>query len=376
MNDNNRNQGVSDLGASHRAEGYWSAKRVFGAPPSPTNLRRMRAVDLFCGIGGLTQGLRSRGIGVVAGYDIDPSCRYAYETNNGGAAFVEADIRELSYSDIEHHYSGADVTIMVGCAPCQPFSAHTRRNKERHDDCSLLDEFSRLVQEGVPDIVSIENVPGLARHEAFKQFTGRLHDLQYDIACGVLCCGDYGVPQHRRRLVLLASRQHEMSIPQQRAATPAIDNFIRDLPPVASGQSHPSDSAHVTLPLSDLNYRRIMQSKPGGSWKDWDEDLISACHSKAHYPAPYGRMRWKAPAPTITTQFCYYSTGRFGHPEQHRTISVREAALLQTFPPTYALIDPDDTLPIHKIARHVGNAVPVKLAEAIGDAILEAARVQ
>ena len=376
MDYSNRNEGVSDLGASHRAARHRRTKREVGARSSPTIQRRVRAVDLFCGVGGLTHGLRSRGIGVVAGYDVDPSCRYAYETNNDGAAFVQADIRELSYSDIEHHYRDADVTVMVGCAPCQPFSAHTRRNKGRHDDCSLLDQFSRLVQEGGPDIVSIENVPGLARHDAFAKFTRRLHDLEYDVAYEVLCCGDYGVPQRRRRLVLLASRLCNVSIPQRRAATPAIDGFIRGLPPVASGQSHPLDSAHATLPLSDLNYRRIMQSKPGGSWKDWDEDLISACHSKAHYPAPYGRMRWKAPAPTITTQFCYYSTGRFGHPEQHRTISVREAALLQTFPPAYALIDPDDTLPIHKIARHVGNAVPVKLAEAIGDAILEAARVQ
>ncbi len=376
MDYTDRNQGISDIGASHGAAGHGRAKRLVGRLPSPAIPRRVRAVDLFCGIGGLTHGLRSRGIGVVAGYDADPSCRYAYEANNDGAAFVEADIRELSYRDIEHHYRGADVTVMVGCAPCQPFSAHTRRNKERHDDCSLLDEFSRLVQQGTPDIVSIENVPGLARHDAFTQFTRRLHDLDYDVAYEVLCCGDYGVPQRRRRLVLLASKLRNASIPQRQAATPTIDSFIRDLPAVGSGQSHPSDSAHVTLPLSDLNYRRMVQSKPGGSWKDWDEDLISACHSKAYYPAPYGRMRWQAPAPTITTQFCYYSTGRFGHPQQHRTISVREAALLQTFPPTYALIDPNAAMPIHKIAKHVGNAVPVKLAEAIGDAILDAACVR
>lgn len=333
-------------------------------------------MDLFCGIGGLSYGLRHRGIDVVAGYDVDPSCRYAYETNNHGATFFESDIRGLSYSDLEGHYRGADVSILVGCAPCQPFSAHTRRNKEQGNDCSLLDEFSRIVAEGTPHIVSIENVPGLAKHDAFARFVSHLRDLKYHVAYDVLCCGDYGVPQRRHRLVLLASRLRKPSVPTRRGKTPAISGFIRNLPDLESGHADPSDNAHVTLPLSPLNHRRIAQSKPGGSWKDWDEDLVSECHHKTHYPAPYGRMCWDAPAPTITTQFCYYSTGRFGHPEQHRTISVREAALLQTFPRDYALGDPRNALPVHKMARHIGNAVPVKLAEAIGSSILEVAHVQ
>lgn len=347
-----------------------------GPVPSPATQHRLRAVDLFCGIGGLSYGLRRRGIDVVAGYDVDPSCRYAYEANNDGANFVESDVRDLSFGDLEPHYRGADVSILVGCAPCQPFSAHTRRNKEQRDDCSLLDEFSRLVAEGDPDVVSIENVPGLAKHDAFARFIQRLRDLKYHVAHGVLCCGNYGVPQRRHRLVLLASKLRKPSVPTRRAKIPAIRSFIRDLPAVESGETDPSDSAHVTLPLSPLNRRRIRQSKPGGSWKDWDQDLVSECHNKTYYPAPYGRMSWDAPAPTMTTQFCYYSTGRFGHPEQHRTISVREAALLQTFPRDYALVDPDQTLPVHKLARHVGNAVPVKLAEAIGDAILEVTNVE
>ena len=128
------------------------------------------------------------------------------------------------------------------------------------------------------------------------------------------------------------------------------------------------------MPLSETNRSRIRQSKPGGSWHDWEAHLVSKCHTKAYYPAPYGRMRWDAPAPTITTQFCYYSTGRFGHPTQHRAISVREGALLQTFPPDYALIEsPDPAPPIHKLARQIGNAVPVKIAQAIGRSLMEAA---
>ena len=364
---------TTDRPARRRAVGGELCNHSLGAVSSP---RRLRAVDLFCGIGGLSYGLRCRGIEVAAGYDVDASCRYAYEANNDGAAFIESDIRDLSFRDLAPRYCGADVSILVGCAPCQPFSAHTRRNKHRGDDCSLLDEFSRIVAEGTPDVVSIENVPGLSKHEAFARFVRRLRQLEYRVAYGVLNCGNYGVPQRRKRLVLLASRLHEVSVPPARGDTPPVANFIHDLPPLESGETHAADRAHVTLPLSRLNRRRILQSKPGGSWKDWDAHLVSECHQRAYYPAPYGRMRWDAPAPTMTTQFCYYSTGRFGHPEQNRTISVREAALLQTFPANYALVDPDATLPVRKLAKQIGNAVPVKLAEALGDAIWEAAGVE
>ena len=344
-------------------------------PASP--VPKVRAVDLFCGIGGLTHGLLSSGIAVKAGYDIDASCRHAFEANNRGATFVQADVRGLRYEDLEAHFQGADVSALVGCAPCQPFSAHTRRSRDqRKDDCSLLLEFARLVEEGTPDVVSIENVPGLARHEAFATFVATLRALGYHIDHDVLSCLRYGVPQRRRRLVLLASKLGPISLPGGDPGTrPTVSPYIKDQPRVADGQAHDQDAAHVTMPLSELNRRRIRQSKPGGTWRDWDDDLVNACHRETYYPAPYGRMRWDAPAPTITTQFCYYSTGRFGHPEQDRTISVREAALLQTFPGDYDLVDEDAPLVVHKLARHIGNAVPVKLAAAIGAAIVEAASV-
>ena len=142
--------------------------------------RNIHAVDLFCGIGGLTHGLRSSGVAVKAGYDLDATCQHAFEANNLGAAFVQADVRDLRYEDLEAHFQGSDVSALVGCAPCQPFSAHTRRSRDqRKDDCSLLLEFARLVEEGTPDIVSIENVPGLAKHEAFAKFVASLRALDY-----------------------------------------------------------------------------------------------------------------------------------------------------------------------------------------------------
>ena len=343
-----------------------------GSAPTPG---KVHAVDLFCGIGGLTHGLRSSGMTVSAGYDIDPSCRYAYEANNE-STFVEADIRDVRFGDIESHYANAAVSVLAGCAPCQPFSAHTRGSERSDEDCSLLLEFARIVAEGRPEIISIENVPGLARHQAFAKFTDALDSLGYHIDYGVLSCEDYGVPQTRRRLVLLASLLGEISLPTPTKKRPTVADFITGQPSIGAGETHPNDRAHASIPLSPRNLRRIRQSKPGGSWKDWDEDLVNPCHTATYYPASYGRMRWDALAPTITTQFCYYSTGRFGHPEQDRAISVREGALLQTFPADYDLIEGDEPFLICNLARHIGNAVPVKLAAAIGQRIMEAAHVE
>lgn len=329
------------------------------------------AVDLFCGIGGLTFGLSNAGIAVRAGLDNDESCRFSYEANNRESQFHHTDVRDIQFSDIALHYEDADVTVMVGCAPCQPFSAHTRKSRQSDEDCSLVDEFARLINEGTPDFVSMENVPGLAKHRAFFRLLELLSKLGYEFQHQVLSCINYGVPQTRRRLVLLASRLGAIRLPLATDDRPTVQDFISNMPAIEGGRPFPSDPAHTTLPLSNLNLSRIRRSTPGGTWKDWDDDYINSCHRRAYYPAPYGRMRWDAPAPTITTQFCYYSTGRFGHPEQDRTISVREAALLQTFPMDYNLIESDEHVVIHKIARHVGNAVPVKLAEAVGRSIME-----
>ena len=331
----------------------------------------IKAVDVFCGIGGLTYGLRMAGIEVSAGLDVDPSCRYAYEENNSGTNFLSADIREIKFTDFEKFYEGSQVRVLVGCAPCQPFSAHTRRSG-RDGNCELLVEFARLVREGTPHLVSIENVPGIVKHLSFSKLLRTLRSLNYNVDFDVVNFKQYGVPQNRRRLVLIASRIGSAKIPTPSGDTKNVADFIRDMPPIKAGQNCSEDSAHVTLPLSPTNLSRIQQSKPGGTWRDWDDALVNRCQKTAHYPGPYGRMCWDKPAPTLTTQFCYYSTGRFGHPVQNRTISIREAALLQTFPHDYKFVDPSSTLQINKLARHVGNAVPVKVGELIGRSLLNA----
>ena len=333
------------------------------------------AVDLFCGIGGLTYGLRKAGICVRAGIDSDSSCRSAYERNNTGADFVPADIRRVSPNMVSNYYSGADVKVLVGCAPCQPFSAHTRKHRRANggDDCSLLKQFARIAAKTRPDIISIENVPGLARHNAFAEFIRTLKNLGYDPAVHIVNCPEYGIPQTRKRLVMLASRLGKISLVppthKDKKDWPTVGKFIKGMQPLKHGGMSETDPCHVSLRLSDTNLKRIRQSKPGGCWHDWDKKLVADCQREAAYPAPYGRMQWNSPAPTITTQFCYYSTGRFGHPSQNRAISIREGALLQTFPKGYKFQNRENPLTPREMARHIGNAVPVSLGKAIGRSI-------
>ena len=333
---------------------------------------KIGAVDLFCGIGGLTHGLQMAGVTVKAGFDIDSSCQFAFGSNNAGAEFVHRDVQSIDFREIEHYYRDADITALVGCAPCQPFSGHNRCRPKSEADCSLVTKFSGLVREGRPDFVSMENVPGLQKLPVFNGFVETLEALGYAVNHAIVQCELHGVPQKRRRLVLLASRLGQISMLPRTGSPTTVGDCIRNLPPILEGSSHPGDPAHVSLPLSPLNKKRIIQSRPGRSWKDWDDGLVNDCQRKSHYPAPYGRMSWDGLAPTITTQFCYYSTGRFGHPEQNRAISVREGAMLQTFPGDYSLIDEDNPATVRELSRQIGNAVPVNLGRAIGLSLMGA----
>ena len=162
--------------------------------------------DLFCSIGGLTYGLKRAGMAVNAGLDIDGSCRYAYE-NNCKATFIEADIREISFSDISRYFNDAKYRVLVGCAPCQPFSSHTAKMKSYESDSrwNLIDEFLRIILEGRPEIISMENVPQLMDKPIYNKFKHELADAGYSISDGVISCADFGVPQSRSRLVMFAS---------------------------------------------------------------------------------------------------------------------------------------------------------------------------
>ena len=337
---------------------------------------RPKLLDLFCGAGGLTHGFEQAGLPVKVGYDIDPACRFPYEHNNK-AKFILQDIENVSGSNLAEHFSGSSIKILVGCAPCQPFSNYSRRYNDKKSKWKLLQDFVRLVKESEPDIISMENVLQLKYHSVFQEFIENLESLKYDIEPYEVNCLNYGIPQSRRRLVLLASKFGKINLipaTHNKGKYETVRKTIEHLEPLAAGEKSKTDKLHICSKLSNLNLKRIQASKPGGTWRDWPPELIAKCHTKKSgksYPSVYGRMEWDKPSPTITTQCFGFGNGRFGHPEQHRAITLREAALLQTFPENYQFIAPNEDLAVIPIGRLIGNAVPVKLGEVIGRSILE-----
>ena len=335
------------------------------------------AVDLFCGVGAVTHGLIKAGMPVNAGIDNDGSCKYAYEKNNR-TKFVEKDIRGLSGAFVKKLYPDKHIRILVGCAPCQPFSKHTLKNKNRNEDekWGLLYSFSDIIRKVKPHVISMENVPEITNQKVFSDFVENLKSSGYHIFWKIVYCPDYGIPQSRKRLVLLASRLGEIKLlpgTHEPSRYRTVRQTIGKLEPIGDGEIFEKDPLHRTSKLSPLNKRRIKQSRPGGTWREWEEDLRSPCHRKKSgrsYGGVYARMEWDKLAPTITTQFYGFGTGRFGHPEQDRALSLREGALLQTFPKYYDFIDPKEEVSLKKTGIHIGNAVPVKLGAIIGKSII------
>lgn len=340
---------------------------------------KAKVVDLFCGIGGMTHGFTLEGFDVVAGIDSDPHCRYGYERNNR-TRFVSKDISDVTSSQLRRLFGdSAAIEVLVGCAPCQSFSGLNRRRKQR-DKTVPLEKFARLIDGVRPHIVSMENVKGLANEEKFPVFGLFLDTLRkcgYHVYYEVIDCSNYGVPQRRKRLVLLASRLGPISlIPKthDESSRMTVRQAIGHLPPIEDGEVCDTDVLHRAGKLSDLNKRRIKATPAdGGNQTSWSDDLKLKCHlktsGKSYRFSVYGRMRWDEPAPTMTTQCVGLGNGRFGHPEQDRAISLREAAILQTFPDDYEFLEPRLELRVRLVAKFIGNAVPVKLARAIARSI-------
>ncbi|MDD5226614.1 MAG: DNA cytosine methyltransferase [Candidatus Omnitrophica bacterium] len=336
----------------------------------------MVAIDLFCGAGGLTRGLLDVGIKVLGGYDIDEACRYPYEHNNRPAAFMLQNVAEIQGEKLKTTYPKDAWRILVGCAPCQPFSRYTQGSDTATDEkWGLLSHFRRLVEETLPHVVSMENVTNLMKHGIYNEFVDGLRILGYKVKAFEVYCPDYGIPQHRTRLVLFASLLGDVEIISSRTNThkkAVVKRVIGELPKLKAGGICPSDPLHRSSSLTATNLKRIRNSKPGGSWRDWPKDLVARCHRKKKgmsYPSVYGRMKWNAPSPTITTQFFGFGNGRFGHPEQNRALSLREGAILQSFPMDYQFVAPEGGYCFKTIGRMIGNAVPVVLGRVIGETI-------
>ena len=336
--------------------------------------KKVSCVDLFCGAGGLTYGLNQAGISVVAGIDTDPACQYPYEKNNQ-AMFLQTDVGKIASRDVAALFEPSSFKVLAGCAPCQPFSTYSRRYDLRGDRrWNLLEAFAQHALEIQPDVVTMENVPSLSSHQVFRDFVLTLESAGYNVSTEIVDCSNYGVPQSRRRLVMLASRHGPINLMKGSLRTRSVRQSIEKLPRLAAGESCSRDRVHTASTLSPLNLRRIRVSTPGGTWREWPKRLQLDCHKKKTgqtYPAVYGRMIWDEPAPTITTQCFGYGNGRFGHPEQDRAISLREAAILQSFPRRYKFVAPGADVEFTGVGRMIGNAVPVRLGRAIGNSILQ-----
>ncbi|MDH0711335.1 DNA cytosine methyltransferase [Acinetobacter johnsonii] len=337
---------------------------------------QIEAVDLFCGVGGLTAGLIKSGIKVKAGYDVANECRFAYEHNNN-AAFIHKDVAEVTSAEILSWYSSGAIRLLAGCAPCQPFSTYNQgKDTTKDKKWPLLYHFSRLIKEVEPELVTMENVPEVIRHKVYQDFIEELQSLGYEVFSKEVICTQYGIPQTRKRHVVLASKIGKISLISPTHEIPVtVKDVIGSLKQLRAGEKSSNDPLHVAANLSEINLKRIKHSKPGGTWRDWPENLRAECHKKdsgKSYPSVYGRMEWDKPAPTMTT-LCYgFGNGRFGHPEQHRGISLREAALFQTFPISYQFTETPKQINFKGVGRMIGNAVPVRLGEIVGLSFIQA----
>ena len=331
-------------------------------------------VDVFCGAGGLSFGFQREGFDIVAGIDVDEVCRHPYSTNLD-APFLCRDVASLAAEEVADLFVDGYPKVLVGCAPCQPFSSYNQKNED--PNWQLLSRFAELIVATEPDVVSMENVPRLLNFRSgtvFQDFMEVLRAAGYATVFDILYGPDFGLAQSRFRLVLIAAKDEapELPTPTHAGCHRTVLDEIGALAPLQAGQVDRSDPLHCASGLSDLNLKRIKASRPGGSWRDWPEELVAKCHKDERgrgYSAVYGRMEAAKPSPTITTQFYGFGNGRFGHPEQNRALSLREGAMLQGFPQQYSFIPDEKKISISQIGRMIGNAVPVPLAQAIARSV-------
>lgn len=340
----------------------------------------LKAIDFFCGGGGMSHGLTKAGITVLAGIDNDPKVGPTYLANHVGSRFINEDISKLETSYLRSLLGitkNDDSLVFVGCSPCQYWSLIKTDKSKSKKTANLLEYFQKHVEYFLPGYILIENVPGLAlRDESpLQSFKNVIEKLGYYFSDGVLNCNDYDVPQNRMRYVLLASRNGVISLPEPRAGRkPVLRDAIgesRTQNLIVAGHSRNDHFFHSACKLSPINLRRIKATpKDGGNrlaWKANQELQVNAYIGKDNcFRDVYARLYWDKPAPTITTKFISYSNGRFGHPEQDRALSVREGAALQSFPKSFKIISNS----IVDAARMVGNAVPPKLAQALGQSMI------
>ena len=322
---------------------------------------KLNSIDLFSGIGGLSLGLKEAGFKVLASVEIDEPAVNAYKLNHPETVVFKEDIRKLDTNNIKILLNNEPLHLLAGCPPCQGFSSIRRLNKKRSvrdDRNQLVLEFLRFVKELKPLTVMMENVPGLKDYYLFKHLYRELKRLGYNPKYNIINVKEYGVPQNRKRLVLVGSVLGNLNIAEGQDIKVTVREIIGNLPKPEESD----DPAHKIIPKHKPKIMEMIKKIPknGGGRKDVPEYTLE-CHKKPNvgFNDVYGRLRWDDYSTTITGGCLNPSKGRFLHPEQNRCISAREAALLQSFPIDYKL--PVD-IPKTKLALLIGNALPPKFS--------------
>ena len=321
--------------------------------------RKLTAIDLFSGCGGLTQGLRDARFRVLGAVEIDHLSAVTYHANHPRVRVYEQDIREIDPLEMmrDLRLQPGELGLLAGCPPCQGFSTMRTLNGAKSVEDprnSLMFEFLRFVRAFEPHAVMMENVPGLATDPHFVEFTDKLASLGYEGEHKVLDVARYGVPQRRRRLIYMAGRGRSIPFAPPAAESRTVRDAIGSLGPAGTS----GDPAHDHGESRSERIRELISMIPrdGGSRGDLPGDMQLACHQKCNgFNDVYGRMAWDDVSPTITGGCFNPSKGRFLHPEEDRAITMREAALLQTFPPKYQF---PDCRSKSAVALLIGNALP------------------
>lgn len=341
--------------------------------------------DFFCGCGGTSAGFRDAGLDIAFALDFDKDAAKTYQLNFGNTTFHRGDIREFDSESLDvflREREGNHI-LFSACAPCQPFTKQRTSKKTKDDRVDLLEYFIPIVEKYKPHFVFIENVPGLQNgvqgKKPLSKVIKKLKRNKYKVICNVVHAQEYGSPQIRRRLILMASRIGEVQLPNATHGPDKQDRYqtvrdvIENLPAIEAGELYNDDNdfKHVSSGLSDLNMRRICSiSHDGGSRDELPDVLQLQCHKKKKlsdnaaymgHSDVYGRLKWDKPAPALTTRCISISNGRYGHPEQNRGLSIREAARIQGFPDDFQF-----TGSLNSMAKQIGNAVPVDLSRAVG----------
>jgi len=343
---------------------------------------KIKAVDFFCGGGGMSYGIQKAGIKVLAGIDYEENCRATYEANIKGAKFIKADVFQLKEKELQSKLKlqrNDDYLLLIGCSPCQFWSIINTDKSKSKKSKNLLIEFERFVKYFNPGYVVVENVPGVLRRKeesGLRKFISYLESNNYAVHFDIHNIAEYGVPQSRKRFTLIANRvtTHEIKPikSKKRLTVRDVLGVKNGFPKIKAGHKDFTNFNHSVPNISTLTLRRLKKvDKDGGNRLSFanDPELQLPCFvgKDNSFKDTFGRLWWDKPAPTITTKFFSVSNGRFVHPEENRALSIREGATLQSFPKTYKFTGTS----LAKLARLIGNAVPPEYAKRIGKAIVK-----